>query len=45
MTQAEKEKECERICGDAGKRDMHRIAPEMCPIEKDRWLKPKPRPQ
>lgn len=31
------ELECERICGEAGKRDMHRSAPEICPILLRRW--------
>ena len=44
MTPEEKKKECERICGEAAKRDMHRIAPEICPIKKDEWLSPKRRP-
>lgn len=37
MTDQEKQKECERICGDAGKRGMHRMAPELCPILWDEW--------
>lgn len=39
--------ECERICGEAGKRDMHRSAPEICPILLAQWKNPKlvPRPR
>jgi hypothetical protein len=44
MTEQEKKAECERICGESGKRGMHRIAPEMCPIQRDEWLNPKRRP-
>ena len=45
MTPEEKQKECERICGEAGKRGMHRIAPVICPIKQDEWLNTKRRPQ
>ena len=31
MTDAEKQAECLRICGDAGKRGMHSLAPERLP--------------
>lgn len=41
MTEQKKQEECERICGDAGKRDIHRSAPEMCPILLERWQNPK----
>ena len=44
MTDAEKQAECLRICGDAGKRGMHRIAPERCPIVDDEWKNPKLKP-
>lgn len=39
MTEQEKKAECERLCGDAGKRGVHTIAPVLCPIQKDKWLK------
>jgi hypothetical protein len=41
MTQQEKQSECERICGESGKRGMHQIAPVMCPIKEDEWKNPK----
>ena len=37
----EKKAECERICGDAGKRGIHSSAPEMCPVLLDMWKNPK----
>lgn len=37
MTDEEKQKECSRICGDAGKRGAHSCAPELCPILEDEW--------
>jgi hypothetical protein len=37
MNPQEKQAECERICGEAGKRGMHRIAPVICPIKQDEW--------
>lgn len=40
MTDQEKKAECHRICGNAGERGMHKIAPEMCPIRLDEWKKP-----
>jgi len=40
MTDEQKKAECQRICGDAGQRGIHRIAPEMCPVELDRWKNP-----
>lgn len=45
MTDAEKKAECERICGEAGKRGVHSIAPELCPIQEEQWKNPKRRPQ
>lgn len=45
MTPEEKQSECERICGDAGKRGMHSIAPELCPIKEDEWKNPKRKPE
>ena len=45
MTEQEKQNECERICGEAGVRDMHRCAPEMCPILLDQWRNPKLKPK
>lgn len=42
----EKDAECQRICGEAGKRGMHRMAPLICPILKEIWLgKRKPEKQ
>ena len=41
MTDSEKKAECERLCGEAGKRGVHTIAPVICPIQKDLWLNPK----
>ena len=41
MNDTEKQRECERICGESGKRGIHRIAPEICPLELDRWRNPK----
>jgi hypothetical protein len=41
MTDQEKKKECERICGEAAERGIHKIAPELCPIKKDEWLSTK----
>ena len=40
MTDVEKKAECQRICGESGKHDVHRIAPEMCPIQLDIWKNP-----
>jgi len=37
MSESEKKAECERICGEAGKRDVHSVAPVICPLELDRW--------
>lgn len=41
LTPQEKQKECERICGESGKRGFHRIAPVMCPLKEDEWKSPK----
>jgi hypothetical protein len=41
MTAEEKQSECNRICGEAGKRGVHSSAPERCPILNDEWLNPK----
>jgi hypothetical protein len=41
MNDAEKKAECLRICGEAGQKGMHSIAPELCPIKRDEWLNPK----
>jgi hypothetical protein len=40
VTDTEKQRECERICGDAGKRGMHSAAPERCPILDQQWKNP-----
>jgi hypothetical protein len=45
LTDEEKKKECERICGDSGKRGVHRTAPVMCPILEEQWKNPKKPPQ
>ena len=45
LTPEEKQAACERICGEAGKRGMHRIAPVMCPLKLDEWKHPKRKPQ
>jgi hypothetical protein len=36
LTEAEKNAECQRICGDSGKQGLHRSVP-MCPILQDIW--------
>jgi len=43
LTDEEKQKECERICGkhDPKYGIIHRTAPEMCPIKMDEWKHPK----
>jgi hypothetical protein len=41
MTKQEKKAECERICGESGKRGIHSSAPEMCPILEYMWKNPK----
>ena len=33
--------ECERICGESGKRGIHSSAPRMCPILDREWKNPK----
>jgi hypothetical protein len=38
MTDTEKKKECERICGESAKRGVHSSAPEICPILRDQWF-------
>jgi hypothetical protein len=47
MTQEEKEKECQRICGPVYSKEsgFHCSAPERCPILDDQWKNPKRRPQ
>jgi hypothetical protein len=45
MTNEDKQKECDRICGDDGKHGMHSIAPELCPIKEDEWKNPKRKPE
>jgi hypothetical protein len=45
LTPEEKQAACERICGESGKRGMHRIAPEMCPLQLDTWKNPPRKPQ
>jgi hypothetical protein len=42
MNEAEKQAECLRICGEAGKRGLHRIAPAICPVQEDLWKKTTP---
>ncbi len=41
LTEEEKRAACERICGESGKRGIHRIAPVRCPIEDMYWKNPK----
>ena len=43
MTDAEKQKECERICGPKYSKGsgLHSSAPERCPILEDLWKNPK----
>lgn len=41
LTEAEKFAECLRICGPNVGIDMHRMAPEMCPIKLEQWHNPK----
>jgi hypothetical protein len=36
----EKKDICERLCGEAGKRGIHVMAPEICPFLLDKWHKP-----
>jgi hypothetical protein len=38
MTDQQKKAECERICGEAGKRGIHTMAPVICPVLQDRWF-------
>lgn len=45
MTDAEKKAECEKICGEMGKRGIHSSAPIQCPYDRDALLNPKRRPQ
>jgi hypothetical protein len=40
MTDQEKKLECERICGESGKRGIHKSAPVMCPVLLDLWKNP-----
>jgi hypothetical protein len=40
MDQQQKQEVCERICGEAAKRGVHSMAPEMCPILLDEWRNP-----
>jgi hypothetical protein len=35
--QAKKKSECLRVCGEAGKRGVHKMAPEMCPVLDEQW--------
>lgn len=44
MTDEQKQKECERICGESAKRCIHVMAPELCPILKDEWMRTKRKP-
>ena len=46
MTEQEKQRECERICGPKFQKGsgLHSSAPEMCPILADIWKSTK-RPQ
>jgi hypothetical protein len=44
LTDEEKKKECERICGDSGKRGIHRTAPVLCPVQEELWKNPKKPP-
>jgi len=44
LTDEEKKKECERICGDSGKRGIHRTAPVLCPVQEALWKNPKKPP-
>jgi hypothetical protein len=44
MTDADKQAECLRICGPDVHPDMHRTAPEMCPVLLDWWKNPTSRP-
>jgi hypothetical protein len=37
LTEAEKNIECQRICGDSGKNGIHLAVP-MCPILQDIWM-------
>jgi hypothetical protein len=37
LTEEEKKAECQRICGDFGKRGMHVQVPVLCPILWDVW--------
>ena len=50
MTQEEKQKECDRICGpvfskQGREQGLHSSAPEMCPFLKDKWMNTNRRPQ
>ena len=45
MTEEEKKAECDRICGEAGKRGVHSMAPVLCPYKEDEWKNPKRRLQ
>lgn len=34
------QEDCKRICGEAGKRGVHSIAPVMCPFAEQEWKRP-----
>jgi hypothetical protein len=44
LTEEEKRAECLRICGPGVTPEMHRMAPEMCPILLDWWKNPSLKP-
>ena len=47
MTDEQKQRECDRICGPVYSKEsgLHVCAPVLCPIQEDLWKNPKRRPQ
>jgi hypothetical protein len=37
MTEEQKQAECQRICGEAGKNGINSTVPELCPIQDEIW--------